>query len=144
MGSARAEDNEDQGGTGEATDVLNEAIAVVPTVFGKLVWVSSLRVAGPDGQRYPDLERLTSPDIAASLLLDLHQCLFESWLALSLPQKSKDFTEYLEALRSSDNPQGLLFEVAETLIPPGAKPPERLLFETDFAVVLELVENTPR
>ena len=62
--------------------VLEEVLAGIPTVFGKLAWISSFRVAGSEEYRCADLEDIVPPQIASSVLRDLHNRVFASWLIL--------------------------------------------------------------
>jgi hypothetical protein len=82
--------------------VFEEALPGIPTVFGKLAWISSFRVAGSDKYRSPDLEEIVHPDIASSALRNLHNRLFASWLALRLREQSRDLTGHLETVPSKD------------------------------------------
>ena len=128
-------------GTRIATVMLEEVLAGIPTVFGKLAWISSFRIAGSEEYRCADLEDIVRPPIASSVQRDLHNRAFASWLTLPLGEQSMDFTAYLEALRTTDGPKEALFGQADKLIPPRAKLAEKSLFETDFALVLECAEK---
>jgi hypothetical protein len=106
-------------------------------MFGKLAWISSFRVAGSDTYRCPDREGIVHPDIASSVLRDLHNRLFGSWLTLPQREQSRGFTTYLGNSPVQGRPQEVLFEAADELVPPGVKVAEKSLFVTDFASVLE-------
>jgi hypothetical protein len=142
MGSTRAACHEGNVmGRRIVTLMLEEILGAIPTVFGKLAWISSFRVAGSGEYRCADLEDIVHPDMASSVLRDLHNRLFDSWLILSLREQSRDFAEYLGTLPSKNGRKESLFGAADELVPPGTKVADKSLFETDFALVLECSKN---
>jgi hypothetical protein len=123
--------------------MLEEILGDVPTVFGRLAWISSFRVAGSGEYRCAVLEDIVHPDIASSVLSDLHNCLFRSWLTLAFREQSRDFAEYRETVSLKNARAASLLQTADELIPPGAKQTEKSRFENDFAFVIESSKYVP-
>ena len=115
--------------------MLKGVLASIPTMFGKLVWISSFRVVGPATYHCPHLEEIVSTATARTVLRDLHERLFSSWIALTLQEQSRELTAYIHGLRFSADPRQTLPQTAKNLIPPSAKHSQRYLFETNIAVV---------
>jgi len=137
----RATDAQPRLETEQANAMWNSVVAQVPTVFGKLLWAASFRVLGSDRYRHPALEQIFSPEVTSRVLAASHRHYFESWLLLGLQKQHDDFTEYIEALPFVGRPRAFLDGLVHRLMPPSTIEPQRLLFDTDLAVVLELLDN---
>jgi hypothetical protein len=123
-----------------ATSVWLSVLAQVPTIFGKLLWVASFRSTDSNQYRHPALGYMFSPEVASRVLEESHRRHFEIWLNMGLQKQYDDFSEYVETLRFIEHPKDFLQNVGPKLIPPSTIAPQQLLFDTDLAVVLELLD----
>ncbi|MEX2303873.1 MAG: hypothetical protein WD733_23210 [Bryobacterales bacterium] len=115
-------------------------LAQVPTVFGKLLWVASFRSAGSNRYWHPALGYMFSPEVTSRVLEESHRQHFDIWLNMGLQKQYDDFAEYIGILRFIEHPKDFLQNVGPKLIPPSAIEPQQLPFDTDLAVVLELLD----
>jgi hypothetical protein len=106
----------------------------IPTLFGRLVFLSSLR--DPDNGRYadPGLVRMLGEDDADRTLRHSHHQVFSQWIASSLEEQKADLDDYLR--RAGNGPD--LFRQFRNLPPPTAREVERQLYLTDLETLLEL------
>lgn len=123
-----------------ATSMWDSILAQVPTLFGKLLWVASFRVPGSNLYRHPALEQSIAPEIASRILEQSHRRYFQQWLTMGIQKQHDDFLEYLEPIGSAGDARHFIEDSGNRLVPASAIKPQRLLFETDMAVVLELLD----
>lgn len=123
-----------------AAAVWEAVMTQVPTAFGKLLWVASFRVPGTSRYWHPALDQMFSPFVASQVLQESHQRHFQTWLEMGLQEQHDDFVQYANTLRFVVYPKDFLKNVGDKLMPPSAAEPQRLLFDTDLAVVLELLD----
>lgn len=123
-----------------AASVWLSVLAQVPTVFGKLLWVASFRSANSNRYWHPALAYMFSPEVASRVLEESHRKHFDIWLNMGLQKQYDDFAEYIDTLRFIEHPKDFLQNVGPKLIPPSAIAPQQALFDTDLAVVLELLD----
>jgi hypothetical protein len=124
----------------QTASMWQSVVAQVPTLFGKLLWVASFRVLDSNRYRHPALEQMFAPEVTNRVLEECHRQCFQAWLALGIEKQHQDFVEYIEPLGFFGDPKDFLEDAGRRLIPATAIKPQRLLFETDLAVVLELLD----
>ncbi|MGB9457161.1 MAG: hypothetical protein WCB12_14025 [Bryobacteraceae bacterium] len=119
---------------GLAAESLRRVLATIPTVFGRLAYLASLR--DPTTGHYSH-EQL-SPFVAAGDLdrtvLQYHNRVFSQWLACSLADQKNDLGEYLV---SSGAPRYASYY--RNLAPVAAYDVERLLYFTDLETLMDLL-----
>jgi len=103
----------------------------IPTVFGRLVYVASLRDPATGGYSH-DLLNQMNADEADRTLRQAHHQIFFQWLTFNLADQKVDLDEYF-----SENP---LLSVAEyrDLAPRAARGVELQLYFSDLETLLEL------
>jgi hypothetical protein len=108
----------------------------IPTLFGKLRHLSSLK--SPDTGRYshPALMSLVGTEEADRELRRAHHQVFERWISLSLEEQKADLDEYLDAAGWAS---GSFFY--RDLPPQGARDVERQLYFADIETLLELIDS---
>ena len=117
-----------------AAEVWRGSLARIPTVFGRLAYLSELRRT--DGRyEHPALAGTLGPDEADRTLRHSHHQVFGQWLNLSLEEQKHDLDAFL---READ----AVWKVAHyrDLTPPGAREVERQLYFTDLETLLELLK----
>jgi len=114
-------------------DRLRQSLSRIPTVFGRLTYVASLR-EGLTGQPWqPDARQLTEPPDRA--LGHCHYQIFSEWIAKSLEEQKADLEEYI----ASRGPGVEGIPRYRELIPAAARDVERQLYLTDLETLLELL-----
>ncbi|MGO9009790.1 MAG: hypothetical protein ACLQPN_06785 [Bryobacteraceae bacterium] len=117
-----------------AAESLRRALATIPTVFGRLAYLASLR--DPITGHYSH-ERLSLFVAAGDLdrtVLQYHNRVFSEWLGCSLADQKNDLSEYLV---SSSGPRYASYY--RNLAPVAASDVERLLYFTDLETLMDLL-----
>lgn len=126
------------------SDLWRNTLAQIPSVFGRLVYLSSLR--NPNNGRYEHhgLALIFGEDEANRALRKSHQRSFSEWLAFNLEEQKADLDLYISGLEEGKR------TVLETwvklapyrnLIPASVRGVERRLYITDLTTLLELLRN---
>jgi hypothetical protein len=111
-----------------------KTLSRIPTHFGRLVFVSSLRDTLTGRYAHPLLEQVSGGEIADRTLCHSHHEIFSEWLSFSLAQQKADLDEYLIA---SHAPLELV--PYRDIAPGTAHLVERQLYLTDLETLLELL-----
>jgi len=107
----------------------------IPTVFGRLVYLASLRDPGTGRYSHEALLRMLGPEDTDRTLCHNHHQVFSEWLGFSLSDQKSDLDEYLNL--SGHSRQALQYH---NLVPPTARDVERQLYLTDLETLLELLK----
>ena len=128
-----------------ASDLWNRALLHVPTLYGKLVYLASLR--NPDTGRY-EYFGLDAQGIAADANRAMrwsHETLFQQWVNFSLEQKKADLELYVSAIAQVDRTElldaWLRLTPYKNLVPASIQGPERQKHVSDFEAILGLLKN---
>jgi hypothetical protein len=106
----------------------------VPTVFGRLAFLASLRDAVTGRYSHETLLRLLGPEETDRSLCNSHHQVFSEWLRFSLAEQMADLDDYL----TSTGGLRARFEYRR-LVPPTARDVERQLYLTDLETLVELL-----
>ena len=125
-------------------DLWKHTLSQIPTLFGRLTYLASLRDPNSGAYRHHGLSAAFGREESAKALKESHERIFSEWLNLALADKSADLSAYLQSL---DDPQGSV--VAHWLssdhyrgqIPDSARPMESELFHTDLEALLRILKN---
>ena len=118
-----------------AAETWRATLSRTPTLFGRLVFLASLR--NPVNGRYSHAALGGIPtDDADRTLRNSHQQVFQQWISSGLAEQKSDLEEYLDAAGGPRN--ALAFR---DLIPPTAHEVERQLYLTDLETLLELLRS---
>ncbi len=118
--------------------MCRKAISQIPTHFGRLVYLASLRDAVTGKYLHPTLTGLLGMEDADRVLCHAHHKVFTEWLCFSLADQKADLDEFLaSALRE------ISVQECRALPPAGARDVERQLYLTDLETVLELIRLSP-
>ena len=112
-------------------------VGQVPTIFGRLVYLASLRDKRNGAYCHPAFCPIFGCDIADRALRRTHQQAFSSWLDLSLECQYSELQEFLRAVAADDGSKNpwLAPEAAANLVPPDTSGHESLLFHSDLDVL---------
>jgi hypothetical protein len=127
-----------------AADLWRHTLARIPTLFGRLVYLSSLLSQHSGLYEHPALAQMFGGEQADDTLRRSHARVFQDWLCLNLEQQKADLHEYLAELPG--NPASALatwlhLASYRSLAPAAAQEVERGLYITDLEVLLELLKH---
>lgn len=119
---------------GPVSETGRKILAQIPTRFGRLVFLSSLRDRLTGRYAHPTLIEVAGREIADRTLCHNHHQIFTEWLGLNLSDQKDDLIEYLRVSRidAADVPY-------RDLAPATAHEVERQLYLTDLEVLLQLL-----
>jgi hypothetical protein len=109
-------------------------LAQIPTHFGRLVFLASLRDPATGKYGYPQLNQVARDEDADRTLRHRHQELFQQWLGFSLAEQKRDLKAFLG---SGPLPRNTVSY--REIIPLPARDIERQLYLTDLETLLELL-----
>jgi len=118
-----------------ATTLWRKTLTQVPTVFGRLALLSSLRSTTTGRYNHDDLARILGPEETDRALCNSHHQVFSEWLKFSLAEQKADLDDYLSMVGGSRHAVDY-----RHLIPPTARDVERQLYLTDLETLLELLK----
>jgi hypothetical protein len=117
------------------SEIWRGLLLQIPTVFGRLVYLSSLRDHASGRYRHPTLSPLLGSESADRTLCHSHHQVFSEWIASSLDRQKSDLDEYLKD--AGREPE--LTSRYRELVPPSAREVERQLYLADVETLLELL-----
>jgi hypothetical protein len=127
-----------------AGDLWKNTLSRIPTLFGKLVYLASLRDPNSGIYRHHGLSMVFGREESSRVLRENHEQAFLEWLNLPLAGKSADLTVYLTSL---DDPAPTVLShwfrsKAYSHHAPSAAPEmERELFVKDLEALIETIRN---
>jgi len=126
-----------------AGDLWRHTLARIPTMFGRVLYLASLRNQTSGVYEHPGLAQMVGDEEAGETLRRSHARVFQDWLCLTLEQQQADVQEYLA---ETPNPAALLADwVAsaryQSWAPSTAQDVERRLFAGDLETVFALLKR---
>lgn len=118
-----------------AAVLWRRTLSQVPTVFGRLAFLASLRNAATGRYCHDDLVCVLGPEETDRALCNSHHQVFSEWLKFSLSEQKADLDDYLTAAGGSR--RAIHYH---HLVPPTARDVERQLYLTDLETLLELLK----
>jgi hypothetical protein len=125
-------------------DLWKHTLSQIPTVYGRLAYLASLRDSNSGVYRHHGLSAAFGREESGKALKQSHDGVFSEWLNLALAEKSRDLRTYLQGL---DDPQGIVVghwlrsEHYRAQIPDSARPMEIELFHRDLEALLQILRN---
>ena len=129
---------------GVAADLWRRTLSQITTVFGRLVYLASLRNVNTGRYEHHGLALVFGEDEAHRALRKSHVQIFEQWLNFSIKEQHDDLTLYLLSLEVDKR---ILIEnwlrdmPYKDVVPPSFRAAERRLHIADITALLELLKN---
>ena len=126
-------------------DLWDRTLAHIPSSYGKLVYLASLR--NPDTGRYEHFGLAPHPNNADAnrALRRSHESIFQEWVNYSLEQKKTDLELYVTTIEQVDRTElldaWLRLTPYKNLVPAAIQGPERQKHVSDFEAILGLLRN---
>jgi hypothetical protein len=127
-----------------AADLWRHTLSRIPSVFGRLVYLSSLRDGNTGRYEHHGFALLYGEGEADRTLRASHAGSFAEWLGFTLEQQKADLSLYLSDLgvdKRSVVETWLRLAPYRHLIPATAGTAERELYLTDLETILTLLKN---
>jgi len=127
-----------------ASDLWKHTLSHIPTTFGRLVYLSSLRDATSGVYRHHGLSSVFGREESLKALRESHEQAFLEWIALTMPEKHAELGRYLVEI---EEPVATVIDhwigskIYRTHVPASARTLERELFCRDLEALLELTKN---
>jgi hypothetical protein len=125
-----------------ASDLWRHTLSQIPTTFGRLVFLSTLRDPNTGVYAHYGFAQRVGEQAADVALRQSHSQSFSEWLAFSLEEQKADLDLYLSGI---DSDRRTILDTwrrtrpYRNLIPAAAMDVERRLYNSDLETLLELL-----
>lgn len=127
-----------------AEDLWRRTLSQIPAIYGRLVYLSTLRNSDSGRYEHHGLSTLFGADQADQAMRESHLASFREWLKLNLEQQKADLDLYLCSLptdRRTLVESWSRLAPYRNLSPVAASEPEKRLFLEDLEILLETLKN---
>ncbi len=124
-----------------AADLWRNTISQIPSVFGRLVYLASLRNLNNGCYEHHGLALVFGEDEANKALKNSHTAVFGEWLSFNIEQQKADLDLYISGLFEDKRvvvETWLRLAPYRNLLPASVRGVERRLYVADFTALLEL------
>ncbi len=129
---------------GPVGDLWRNTLGQIPSLFGRLVYLSSLRDQNTGRYEHHGMAQVFGEEEANEALKDSHSKTFSEWLCYSLEQQKADLDLYLSTFETDKRTilsTWIRLAPYRNLVPATARDVERRLYLTDLETLLELLRN---
>ena len=125
---------------GAPEDLWRHTLSQIPTTFGRLVYLSSLRSENSGLYEHHGFAQTYGAEAADRAMRESHESIFAEWLGFDLPRQKSELGEYLHSLGGD---QAKLLDVWLRLapyrnyVPTAVRAADRVLFQADLEILLE-------
>ena len=129
---------------GAASDLWRNTLSQIPSVFGRLVYLASLRNANSGRYEHHGLALIFGEEEANRALKKSHSNIFADWLAFNVEQQKVDLDLYISGLFEDKRTvveTWLKLAPYRNLIPTTVRGVERRLYISDLTALMELLRN---
>jgi hypothetical protein len=124
-----------------SADLWRNTISQIPTVFGRLVYLASLRNPNNGSYEHHGLALVFGEDEANKALKNSHSAVFAEWLTFNLEQQKADLDLYISSLFEDKRrviETWIRLAPYQNLLPSSVRGVEKRLYIADFTALLEL------
>jgi hypothetical protein len=124
-----------------ASDLWRNTVSQIPSVFGRLVYLASLRNSNSGRYEHHGLALVFGEDEANKALKNSHTAVFAEWLSFNIEQQKADLDLYISSLFEDKRivlDTWLRLAPYKNLVPVSVRGVERRLYLTDFTALMEL------
>lgn len=126
-------------------DLWRRTLSQISTVYGRLVYLASLRNSNSGRYEHYGLALSTSSAEANRVLRRSHEMAFQEWVSFRLEEKKADLDLYISGLEQTDKTElveaWLRLTPYKNLVPASIQGAERLVHISDFEALLGLLKN---
>jgi len=125
-----------------AAESWQRTLSAIPTVIGRVVYLSSLRNAHTGSYEHVGLAQRMGEDGVDRVVRRSHVSVFQEWLCFGLEKQKDELEEYFSELEGDKREiisNWLALEPWNNWVPGDSRDVERKLFSADLAVILELI-----
>jgi hypothetical protein len=127
-----------------ASDLWRNTLSQIPTAFGRLVYLASLRNSNNGNYEHHGLGLVFGEDEANRALKESHIAVFAEWLTFNLEQQKADLDLYLAGLFEDKRAvieTWVRLAPYQNLVPASIRGVERRLYIADLTALMELFRN---
>ena len=127
---------------GAAADLWRHTLTQIPSTFGRLVYLASLRDQNTGRYEHHGLAQIFGDVETDQALRDSHAQTFSEWLCFGLEQQRADLDLYLSSFQSDRRTilaTWIRLAPYRNLVPASALEPERRLYLGDLEALLEIL-----
>jgi hypothetical protein len=125
-----------------AAELWSRTLVKIPSVFGRLVYLASLRDLHSGRYQHFGFAQRFSESVADQTIRRSHKNVFMDWLCFSLEQQRQDLENYLKSLEGDHAvivQNWLQWPPFMNWIPVQTKPADQELFRSDLEIILDLI-----
>ncbi|HSM79095.1 MAG TPA: hypothetical protein VLT57_15765 [Bryobacteraceae bacterium] len=125
-------------------DVWRHTLSQIPSVFGRLVYLASLRDQNTGKYEHHGLALVFSEEEANKSLRSSHNAAFAEWIRYNLEQQKADLDLYLSQFFENKTQvieNWLRLAPYRNLVPASVRGTERKLYLADLEALLQLLKN---
>jgi hypothetical protein len=129
---------------GSAAELWRHTIGQIPSSFGRLVYLASLRDQNTGRYEHHGLSQMFGEDESDGALRQSHDQTFAEWLRFDLQQQKNDLDMYLSAFQVEKRTilaTWIRLAPYRNLMPTNVREPERRLYLADIETILELLQS---
>ncbi len=125
-----------------AADLWRNTLSQIPTTFGRIIYLASLRDSNTGVYTHHGLGQLFGEDETDQTLRASHDQTFAEWLCFTIEQQKQDVEDYLDDVEGDKKAvlaNWLRLSPYRNFVPASARDVERKLFNSDLDMILEVL-----